>query len=241
MSTVGESEQALRASFDSILQQLYPYWELILLVEEKDDLLVASIIGSADRLDPRVKIARPGSIRGFGLDLNQALAISTGEFIGYLLAGDSLSERALYEFAVKAGRYESADLIYADVDEINPQGNRDNPWFKPGWDPDLLLGVDYISNCAIFRRELVEDLAGLRSSFPGAELYELALRVSRATTPDRVRHVPGILCHIAAGRTDQKQRNPLSILQTADFSRRAVADLPEHRRDDRRVSASHAI
>ena len=111
------------------------------------------------------------------------------------------------------------DIVYSDHDELNSDGQRPDPWFKPGWDPDLLLGQDYISDLAVYRRALVEGAGCLRPGFEGAEFHDLALRVTAASTPDRIRHIPAILYH-RGGQNEPINPGLLSV----NASRRAVRD-----------------
>ena len=41
-------------------------------------------------------------------------------------------------------------LIYSDEDKIDEHGVRYDPYFKPDWNPDLLLGQNYISHFSVF-------------------------------------------------------------------------------------------
>ena len=125
--------------------------------------------------------------------------------MAFLRAGDILPEHALYEVAFALGADERIDILYTDHDQINPDGQRSDPWFKPGWDPDLLLAQDYINHLAVYRRTLVEAIGFLRPDFDEAELYDLALRATAATGSDCVHHVPAILYH----RRSEKGTNGL--------------------------------
>lgn len=47
-------------------------------------------------------------------------------------------------------------LVYGDHDQIDACGRRTRPTFLPGWDPELLLEVDYLGPAVLLRRDLVE-------------------------------------------------------------------------------------
>jgi hypothetical protein len=143
--------------------------------------------------DPRVRLAGAAPSEYAAAKTNRAMELATGEFVAFLRAGELLPEQALYEIAIEIGAYPDADVIYSDQDQIGDAGQRLNPWFKPGWDPDLLLAHDYISNLAVYRRTLLEQIGFLRTGFEGAEFHDLALRATAATAPDRIRHIPAIL------------------------------------------------
>ena len=52
-----------------------------------------------------------------------------------------------------------------------------------------------ISHLGVYRRSLVTQLGGLRVGLEGSQDYDLALRATDATTPDRIRHIPAVLYH----------------------------------------------
>ncbi|MBV9492522.1 MAG: DUF4214 domain-containing protein [Verrucomicrobia bacterium] len=220
------AKAALEESLNSVLAQLYPCWELWVAVAAGSATLVTEILGAASRRDPRVRTVsiQQGSEDGAAA-VNAAVKSVTGEFVAFLRSGDILPEHALYEVAVELGANARPDVVYTDQDRIDAKQRRSDPWFKPGWDPDLLLAQDYLSHLVVYRRAVVEDAGFLRAGFEGAEYYDLALRVTAAITPDRIRHVPAILYHRRTDNDDAiRPDNGLSALRTIASSRRAVRD-----------------
>jgi GT2 family glycosyltransferase len=207
------SEVALRESVNSVVRQLYPNWELCIAVDEAVEGQVRGIVGSlmedqirarlvrvAGRLgsaSPQAGLSRPQA-KNVAL-LNAALSQATGEFVTFLQVGDLLAEHALYEAALAIGGNWQPEIVYTDLDYINSAGQRHNPWFKPGWDPDLLLAQDYFNGLVIYRRTMIEAVGGVRAGFEGAEFYDLALRLASATSSARIVHIPAILYHRREG------------------------------------------
>jgi O-antigen biosynthesis protein len=216
------SAVGLDKSFESVISQLYPYWELCLALDNPTEPLVKPFLLSARTLDPRIKLVRSGSARG-SESTNAALNATSGEFVTFLRPGDILAEHALYEVVIALGGNRQSDVVYTDTDCLDSEGKRTDPWFKPGWDPDLLLGQDYLSAFAVYRRDLVEGVGWLRSGFEGAKLYDLALRVTRATTPDRIIHVPAILIHCREAKETGHSKSAAE-LPVAEANGRAVRD-----------------
>ncbi len=218
----GGSPRDISKSIRSVTDQLYPYWELWLTASGQGK--GSTVPGfSADFDDIRIRSRFPeDDDESSTAATNRCLDLATGEFVCFLAPGDLLAESAFYEAVYSLGKQQSADFIYSDCDEITEQGVRANPWFKPGWDPDLLLAQDYINGLAVFRRSLVQALGGFRGEFEGAELYDLALRVAAATVPDRILHLPAILYHRGQPHAGSDSRNGLEQLKTSDARRRAV-------------------
>ena len=100
------------------------------------------------------------------------------------------------------GKCLTLDLVYTDEDCIDASGQRGGVRFKPGWDPDLILADNYIGSLAIYRRSLIEAAGRCRKGFGGAEDYDLLLRATAMTTPDRVRHLPAVLYHRRLAEVD---------------------------------------
>jgi GT2 family glycosyltransferase len=167
---------ALRQTMQSIMRQIYREWELCLLDDGSSAPHVARTL-SALGDDPRVKILRKTQRDGSSKEEGRALA--AGEFIGFLEAGDVLAESALFEIAAELEAYPDTELIYSDEDELDVQGQRRHPSFKTGWNPDLLLGQDYVGQLAFYRRGL-------------------------AGAPSRVRHVAAVLCHRSLAKSGAK-------------------------------------
>jgi GT2 family glycosyltransferase len=123
---------------------------------------------------------------------NRAAASARGDYLVFLEPGDLLAPSALH-YAAEALQRSAADFLYADEDRIDAAGCRRDPVFKPAWSPDLLLGTMYAGGFAVIRRDRFLQAGGFRSGYPGAELYDLLLRLSDA--PLEVRHIPRVFCH----------------------------------------------
>ena len=225
------SETALRESFHSLITQLYPSWELCIAVDAAAERFLRAILGEQAGRDPRIRAAQPSAAASCAAATNAALKLAKGEFVAFLRIGDLLPEHALYEVAIEIAANPRADVIYSDHDQLSATGQRVNPWFKPGWDPDLLLAQHYISDLAVYRRTLIEEIGFLRRGFEGAEFHDLALRATAATTSDRVRHIPAILYH----KGDEDKAIQSEGLRVIAAAQRAVRDHLDSRGDNEAV------
>jgi O-antigen biosynthesis protein len=224
ISTSETPYAALRDSFNSVIKQLYTHWEMCVAVNDVTDPQVEAFLRLSKTSDQRVKLVRSDSRLGGTSATNAALDLATGEFVVFLGAGDILPEHALYEVAFSLGSDQEIDLLYTDHDHLGPDGQRSDPWFKPGWDPDLLLAQDYIGDSTVYRRALVEAVGRLRPAFEEAELYDLKLRVTAACAPARVRHLPAILYHRRAENEAVASEKTLPTLRIIRAANRAVRD-----------------
>ena len=92
------------------------------------------------------------------------------------------------------GEHPDADLLYSDEDKLDRHGRRNDPYFKPDFNPALLHGQNVISHLGVYRTSMLRRLGGFRSAFDGSQDYDLALRVAAATKAPIV-HVPHVLYH----------------------------------------------
>src|SRR5439155_26868881 len=104
-------------------------------------------------------------------------------------------DHALYMISAALTEDPELDLIFSDEDMIDPHGNRFDPCFKSEWNPDLMLSQNMFSHLGVYRRSLLNEIGGFRPGYEGSESYDLVLRASARTTPQRIRHIPQILYH----------------------------------------------
>ncbi|TSE28750.1 putative teichuronic acid biosynthesis glycosyltransferase TuaG [Tepidimonas thermarum] len=187
----------LRQAIESVRQQWYPHWHLY-LVDDCSTRQRAELAAFLERLgeeDRRVRVvwrARNGHISAA---TNDGLALSADDWVTFLDQDDVLAPHALWCVAVAIRQHPQARIVYSDEDKIDAQGRRCEPHFKPDWNPDLLLSYNYICHLAVYRRQDVVAVGGVRQGFEGAQDYDLALRVLERCRPEEVVHVPRVLYH----------------------------------------------
>jgi GT2 family glycosyltransferase len=149
------------------------------------------------------------------------LEIATGDFCGLLDHDDELAPHALAEviFALEA----NSDLafIYSDEDKIDEAGYRSDPYFKPDWNPDLLLGQNYTCHFSVFRTSLLNEIKGFRLGLEGSQDWDLTLRATARIDDRQIHHIAKVLYHWRAipGSTalviDQKEDYPFIAAKKA--------------------------
>jgi O-antigen biosynthesis protein len=177
----------LREMVASVFTQAYESWELCIADDGSKRWRTRWTLRRLRHRDPRVKITRLRRNAGISDATNAALALATGEFIAFLDHDDELRPDALAEVVRRLNDDRDLDLIYSDEDKRALDGDLVEPFFKPDWSPDLLMSVNYLNHLTVARRELVDQLGGLRSEFDGSQDYDLFLRVTELT--DRITHI----------------------------------------------------
>jgi glycosyltransferase involved in cell wall biosynthesis len=213
----------LSSAIDSVRGQLYGNWELCMADDASTNESVSPILKQYAAADSRIKVTlrqRNGHIAACS---NSALELATGEWVALLDQDDLLPEHALAVVASTITQYPEAGLIYSDEDKIDESGARCLPFFKPDWDPELLLGQNYISHLGVYRRSLLRDIGGFRQGYEGSQDHDLALRCVEKLAPAEIRHIPRVLYHwrmvegSAAAVAGAKPYAP-------EAARRAIAD-----------------
>jgi len=223
------SPALLREAIHSVKHQLYPNWELCIADDGTLSPHICEVLEQEAADDSRIRWNRRIGKNQISEVPNHALALAEGEFVALLQHNDRLAQHALYEVVALLNRYPDADIIFSDEDRIDNHGTRFFPYFKPDWDPELLLGQNCVGHLSVYRRLLLTEIGGFRPSLEGAQNYDLTLRASRRTHRSKIHHIPAILYHwrlLGGAKFSETQ-----LHHCVAASRRAVEDhvaaLPE--------------
>ena len=183
----------------SLEQQIYPDWTLSIAYASDAPASVRSAVAALTRRVPGISAVELSSHFSQGERWQKVIDASVGEFCAFLYPGDLLAPDALYRFAAAIVASPHSDLLYCDEDTLDSNGDRSDPHFKSGWHRDLLYAGDLIGQLAMFRRERVLRVGGVRHDSGEFTRYELMLRFCEALPPGNVRHIPRILYHRGRG------------------------------------------
>ncbi len=208
----------LRDAIASVHGQIFDNWELVIADDASSDPGVAACLAACEG-DTRIHVIRLEAQGGISAASNAALAHADGDYVAFLDHDDVLAPHALAAVACAFAEDPKLDLVFSDEDQI-VRGMRARPYFKPGWNPDLLLSQNVVCHLAAYRRTLVTRLGGLHSDMVGAQDFDLALRVVEEAGPERVRHLPLVLYH---WRQSPQSFSAAETDWCRDAARRAVA------------------
>ena len=175
---------------DSVVNQLYRRWELVLVNSTPGDRGMSVVLDGYR--DDRIKVLRQDENLGISGNTNAGIDACHGDFIAFLDHDDLLDKLALFRYARKITDDPTIDALYSDEDFLTEDGAYINPRFKSDFNIDLLRVHNYITHFVAARASLVRDLR-LRSAFDGAQDYDFLLRLAEKT--DRIAHVPEVLYH----------------------------------------------
>ena len=183
----------LRACVQSVLAQTYPKWMLLLVDDASTRQDTREAIESFAGRDDRIRIIRRPGQGGISTASNDGVSAAVGEFVALLDHDDELSPHALAAMARQILAQNDVDVLYSDEDKIDERGRRSTPVFKPGLSPHHLFTSNYCCHLLVVRAELMRELGGLRTTYNGAQDYDLVLRCLERTR--RFAHVPLVLYH----------------------------------------------
>lgn len=195
MPVYNTPEQWLRKCLDSVLAQAYPHWELCIADDASPDPRVGEVLAEYAARDPRIKLVRRERNGHISAASNSALELATGDYVALLDHDDEIAPHALYMVAKALDEQPGLRLVYSDEDKIDEQGNRFAPYFKPDWNPELLLSQNYICHLSVYEAKLLRDVGGFRVGFEGSQDHDLALRASARLARGEIGHIPHILYH----------------------------------------------
>ncbi len=182
-------EQAL----DSIINQIYPYWEICIADDCSKDEEVKEVIEEYRKKHKNIKVVYRTENGHISRASNSALELATGEYTVLMDQDDIIREDALYEIAKLINQKKEVDLIYSDEDKIDENGVHSYPHFKADWSPENLLSRNYINHLCVFNTANLRAVGGWRVGFEGSQDYDLLLRYTEQYT--NIYHIPEVLYH----------------------------------------------
>ena len=183
----------LESAIDSVLNQVYQNWELCIADDRSTDTTVAETLKKWLEKDSRILLEFRTENGNISAATNSAAALATGDIILFLDNDDELTPDALAEVALYFATHPETDFLYSDDDKIDTEGRRFAPQFKPEWSPELLLSYMYLGHLCAVRKQIFEQIGGLRLGFEGSQDYDFALRATEISR--RVAHLPLVLYH----------------------------------------------
>ncbi len=187
-------QEALLATIEAIKQQVYPHWELSVSSEASPEPWVVDYFRAFCEADPRVRFLGGQSPACHTAALNHAVSESRCDYVVLPDQHDRFSPDAFFHIA-EALQQQRSDLLYANEDELTPDGARQHPVFRPSWSPELLTCPIYFGRLVVASRHAFRELGGLRSEAGHADLFDFTLRLTERFAS--FRHIPRVLYSLA--------------------------------------------
>lgn len=186
-------EKWLGKCVQSMEEQFYPNWELCLADDCSPESHVRPLLEEYAEQNPKIKVVFREKNGHISAATNSAIEVASGDYIGFMDNDDELAPNALYEVVKAINEDQDIEFIYTDEDKINTRDQRFDPFFKPTWNSELLLGHNYITHFVVVKKALLDRIGYLRSEFDGSQDYDFVLRATEQAA--KIHHIPKILYH----------------------------------------------
>lgn len=179
-----------KAMVDSVKQQSYQKWELLLVDASPDDAALEKELDAACASDPRIKRVAIEKNEGITLNTNAGILAANGDFVCFLDHDDFLEGDALYRYTKAINAHPDTDLLYCDEDKYECDGKflahpiYREPAFKPDWNPDLLLTSNYLCHFMAVRKSVLDGITLPGAEFDGSQDWNMAWLVA-----EKARHI----------------------------------------------------
>jgi O-antigen biosynthesis protein len=195
----------LKEAVASVQAQIYPNWELCVVVSTNSDAATRVFLESVAAADQRVKLVY--ATAATENLLAKAYEIASGDWIGVIDAINIIAINAINKPAKVIFKHKNVKIIYTDSDKlVSPDFQRAQPNFKPDWNLDLFLSggtaQNYTQDLCFFKADLVRELGGINAGFDTS--YDLTLRALEKIEPSHIHHIPQVLVHVREITTDVK-------------------------------------
>ncbi len=183
MSTYNENPKHVGESIESILNQSFSNFELIIINDNPNDKSLDSLIKSYS--DPRIKYYRNENNIGLAESMNRAASIAKANILARMDA-DDIAEPFRFQKQIITLEKGDSDLVCGRYSTIDERGNILNNSLGYDFDPDdniasaVQIRPSIIHHPTVmFRRDLFEK-AGRYRNFPCAQDLDLWMRMAES-------------------------------------------------------------
>ena len=142
------------------------------------------------------------------------------DYIAVLRPSDRLGKTTLQRLSAAVAAAPDAPVIFGDEDQIDANGRRFAPWFKPDFGDDLFLCQNGFGRAVFFRKAALQGLTLPAVAGLDEGIYAAALEATLASGRDPL-HCPGILVHVGG---DPAVSPKARVLHLAGSMRRQVVE-----------------
>jgi glycosyltransferase involved in cell wall biosynthesis len=203
---VYNAEKYIRQSIESILNQTFSDFELIILDDGSKDGSMRLI---QEIHDPRIKIISQSNM-GLGATLNKGMQLSVGEFIARQDADDiSLPDRFAKQIDFLE-RNRDVALVGTWAQIMDENGNLESRCHKHPTNSnelrcDLVFNNPFVHSSVMFRRNQIQEVGGYADERNAFEDFDLWSRVSHHFS---VANLPEVLIYYREVSTGISKSNP---------------------------------
>jgi len=218
----------LSEMLDSVLEQSYANWELLLLDASPESGILKNLVKGIK--DERIRYFDLGGNEGIVGNTNRGIRNARGDFIAFLDHDDLLEPDALFEYVKAINAQPLVSLLFCDEDMFEKKGIYCQPVFKTRLNQDLLYSHNCVTHFLTVRASLLFEIGLCDGEVAGAQDFDLTLRALEAKA--ETCHIPRVLYHwrehAASTSGDNAQSKPYAqeagrLALERHFERRGIA------------------
>lgn len=167
-------EQYIAQSIDSILEQTFQDWELIVVDDCSTDNTATIIKGYTDR-DTRIRVIRNVENQKLPKSLNIGFADAKGEYLTWTSDDNMYLPQAIEVMYNYLERERSLYMVCAAMDIVDDNGTHIKESEK--YDDAMFAMYNYIGACFLYRREVLQTVGQYDADMVYVEDYDYWLRI----------------------------------------------------------------
>lgn len=220
----------IRESIDSIINQTFRDWELIVVNDCSTDNTLSVLMEYQNR-DSRIRVISNEQNQKLPRSLNIGFNNACGEYFTWTSDDNYYLENALAEMVSHLDAHPEDMMVCADMDRIDSDGNIIGEFLR--YDNERMIYQDCVGACFMYRSKVVEEIGEYNPEWFLVEDYEYWVRVLIAyehighigKTLYRYREHEGSLT--TSRKAEIKKQNALLRLKNIEFIIRKLKENKE--------------
>jgi GT2 family glycosyltransferase len=193
LTAIGQPQDALAATLESLRGHILPPCSLVATCESTGP--GREMLERFASSEPHASVLILCDETTAAASKAAALATVETEFLCFLDPPDQIAPTAIRLICEVIALNPETELIFTDEDSLDASGHRSDPFFKPGWDPELQQAGDLLGRLLVLRGDTLRRI-DLPTDTSGSDWFqELGERAAAACRPDRIHHIAAILYH----------------------------------------------
>ena len=184
-------EDWLRQAIESVIEQTYPFWELICVNDASPASHIRPVLDELASRDSRIRVIHCSKNRGVSVATNLGIEAAQGQYVSFMDHDDFLEPHALHRLA-ESILQEQPDMLYSDeaitgedIEEIRLISAR------AAFSYDYYLSHPYFVHLIAARTDIIRRVGGLNEAMTISQDVDLVLRLVEVCGV--ITHVPEVL------------------------------------------------
>jgi GT2 family glycosyltransferase len=177
--------EAVRRTIDSLVQQRASFGSILLLSSKS--------LGEDSFKDEKIKHCQEPD--QYSMAVKRFAESFGNNHLLMVRAGNLFSHCFSHALAIRLSANPSARLVYTDSDRLSSGSQREDPEFKPDWNPDFELAAHYVGDTFVIAAELINQIPPDWLRHRQDALYSLLAAATPLLEGKSVEHIPEVLWH----------------------------------------------